>query len=538
MVDSVGAREERSHMKGREAESDNNGACAADGASSPEMKRPSAPGVGSGMFESRSAKAIVLASGRTLTALVGLASAAVLARLFTKEDYAAYRQTLLVYLLLAPFFSMGLPQALYYFLPMERKRPLGVLLENLLLLTVGGAAMSLLILCGRAWLAQRFDNPSLANSLLILAPYPLVGLPASAFGACLLARGRAGTVAVFNVVSRVIVLLAVLVPALLWPVLLVAVAGFVTGSLLTGAVALLLMFHVCACGPWRPASAGLRSQVAFGVPLGLAGLAGIVDRNLDKVMVAALCAPGAFAVYVNGAMEIPLIGVITGAVASVLVVEYRKLHAERRTDEIVRLIHRAMMKCGLIIIPTMFFLLCTAPEVMRILYGPAYAASAAPFRIYLLLLPIRTLTFGAVLTATGNTRHVMIQSVLTLVINAVLTWIAIHAFGPLGAAAATVASVYLVAIPCLVLVFRRILHCPVRRLFPWTGLLRLLGAAMAGAIGALAVKALLADWPDVIVLALSGVTFAAVASCALVRFGVIRLSSVVSWPRRVLQGRT
>ncbi len=45
------------------------------------------------MLQSRSAKAIILASGQGLTTLVGVLAAAVLARLFSKHDYATYRQT-------------------------------------------------------------------------------------------------------------------------------------------------------------------------------------------------------------------------------------------------------------------------------------------------------------------------------------------------------------------------------------------------------------------------------------------------------------
>ena len=50
---------------------------------------------------------MILASGQGLTTLVGLLSAAVLARLFSKHDYATYRQTLLAYTFAAPFVMLG-----------------------------------------------------------------------------------------------------------------------------------------------------------------------------------------------------------------------------------------------------------------------------------------------------------------------------------------------------------------------------------------------------------------------------------------------
>ena len=458
------------------------------------------------MAQSRSAKAMILASGQGLTTLVGLVVAAVLARLFSKADYATYRQTLLAYTFAAPFVMLGFDRALYYFLPSEKERPRGVLVENLLLLATGGILLGLFLTAGgNELLARRFNNPDLAATLLILAPYPLLMLPAASLGACLLARDRAGQVAIFNVTSRLLMLLAVVVPCLIWPLPAIAVVGVVCGAALSTALALGLMFRACPTGNWRPTPAGLRAQLFYSIPLGLAGLAGTISRSLDKVMVAAFCASESFAVYVNGAMEIPLIGIVTASVTSVLIVDYTRLHREGRTQEIVALIHRAMVKCALILLPAMVFLMCVAPELMRLLYGVSYEASAAPFRVYLLMLPVRTLTFGAILMATRNSHHVLIHTILALIVKGVLTWFAIQRFGALGAAGASVLATYL-SLPYLLIVLRLTLRCSVRSLFPWHDLLKI---ALATALPGLAISSLnqLLQVSDFVSLALMGVIY-------------------------------
>ena len=471
---------------------------------------------------------MILASGEGLTTLVGLVSVMVLARLFTKEDYATYRQTFLAYQFLGPLVSLGLPGALFYFLPTEKERPRAVLLENVLLLAAGGALISLFLLFGGNYLLARwFDNPELATTLGIFAPYPLVMLPASAFGACLLASGHATTVAVFHVLSRATVLGCVLLPVLLVPRPAMAVTGYVSGSILTSLVGLRLMFRACRGGPWRPSAAGIKSQLGYSVPIGLGGLIGGFERNLDKLLVSAMCGPAAFAVYVNGAMEIPFIGLITGSVTSVLVVDYTKLYAEGRTDEIIRLIHSAMVKCGLILIPLMFFLLVTAPEVMGLLYGPTYVESASVFRVYLLLLPMRTSTFGALLRATGHSHYILIQAVLTLVANAILTWVALQLFGPIAAAVATVVVVWLVAVPYLLVQFRRILRCPIHAVFPWRSMAKLLLAA--GVPAALLPPALLALPTDspIMVITIAAAVYCLLAMPIFVRVGLLDLETVI-----------
>lgn len=481
------------------------------------------------MAQSRTTKAILLSSGEALSALVGLATVMVLARVFSKEDYAAYRQTLLAFSFLVPLVTLGLPTALFYFLPNEKERPRAVLVENVLLLAAGGLLIALfLLLGGNHLLARWFDNPELATTLRIFIPYPLAMLPASAFGACLLARGHATSVAVFNVVSRALLLGSVLLPLLLVPRPAMAVTGYVSASVLTSFVALWLMFRACRGGDWRPSAAGIKSQLGYSIPIGLGGLVGQVERNLDKLLVSVMCGPAVFAVYVNGAMEIPLIGAITGSVTSVLVVDYTKLYAEGRTDEIIRLIHSAMIKCGMILIPLMFFLLITAPQVMTILFGPRYAESATVFRIYLLMLPIRTLTFGALLRATGHSHHILFQAVLTLFANAILTWVGIRLFGPIGAAIATVAVVWIVAVPYVVVLFRRILRCHIAAIFPWWGMARLF---LVGAASAVAAVGMILSVPFLetafATLVAAGTVFGVVTIVLFVSLGLIDLPSTL-----------
>jgi len=460
------------------------------------------------MPTSRSAKVIILSSGRVMTALVGIATAAVLTRLFSKADYATYRQTMLAYTFAAPFVMLGLDRALYYFLPSEKKRPRGVLTENLLLLGIAGLLLSsFLVLGGNHLLALRFNNPDLAKTLVLLTPYPLLMLPAASFAACLLARDRTAHVAAFNVGSRLLMFALVVVPCLVWPRPTTAIAATVVAAALAASVALVLMFRACSGGDWRPTLGGLRRQLAYSIPLGLGALAGTTSRSLDQVAVSSLCPRETFAVFVNGAMEIPLIRVVTGAVMSVLIVDFTRLHRERRLNELVALMHRAMTKCALILIPAMAFLLCMAPELMRILYGRGYEGSAGPFRIYLLMLPMRTLTFGAVLMATGHSRCVAYQATLGLLSKLVLIWFAVKALGPNGAAGSSVVVLYCVSLPYLLVVLTRILQVPLWGLFPWRDLSLVAVASFAPAILIGSIKSLFAG-QDVVSLFVTSAIYA------------------------------
>lgn len=394
------------------------------------------------MSQSRTFKAGILASGRFLTTCVGLISAAVLARVLSVHDYATYRQTLLAYAFAAPLLVLGLPQALYYFLPGESKRPRAVLVENLLLLSLMAGLFTLFLLFGgNRLLAWRFNNADLSRTLLILSPYPLFMLPTSALGACLMARDRVKQIVVFNILSRLFMLAVVITAVLIWQIPAAAIVGTVVAAGIILLPALKLMFASCNVGSLLPSTKGMWSQLKYAVPLGLAGIFGTISQSLDKMIVSSMCSPEQFAVYVNGAIQIPLIGILTGSVTAVLIPDFVRLYKATQYQELRALWHRAMVRCLAILLPVMGFILVMAPEIMRVLFSAKYEKSAYPFRVYALMLPVRGTTFGAVLMATNRTNIVTLGSLLNLIANGVLSVLFIYFMGPMGAAWATVLSV-------------------------------------------------------------------------------------------------
>jgi O-antigen/teichoic acid export membrane protein len=489
------------------------------------------------MFESRSAKVLVLSSGQALTSLVGVVSMAVLTRVFSKADYATYGQTMLAYTFAVPFVTLGLDRALYFFLPGEKDKPRTWLVENLLLLALAGGALSLfLLLGGNHLLARRLHNPDLASVVILLAPYPLFMLPASAMSACLMARNRTEQVAGFNVCSRVMMLIFVLLPVLFWQTPSAAIGGTVAGAMLMSSVAIVLMFRACPTGAWRPTWAGMKAQLWFAVPLGLATLAGTVSQTLDQALIAARCSREVFATYRVGLQEVPLVEMVTGAITAVVMVDYARYYRDNHIAGIVRLIHSAMMKSAMILLPAMVFLLCIAPDLMAFLFGAQYRESSLPFRVYLLLLPVRTITFGAVLQATGKSHHILVSAVLMLAVNAVLGWFAIGWIGPIGAVLASVAATYLACVPYMIGAIRATLGVSFRELFPWLALARLLATTIVPGIATLAVAVFLPG-PPIVRLAAATVVYGGLLAAIMVWAGLIRIQEIIEMARAQVKAR-
>lgn len=443
-------------------------------------------------------KTLVLASGRVIGALSAVAATAILTRALSVEGYATHKQALLLYGLVAPLLTLGLPKALYYFLPSAPGRGSAALVENLGLLAAGGVLFAVALPLGVAEVAARaFDNPELASVALWMAPYAIAMGPLAALGACLVASDRVGALVKFNIGSRAVLLAAVAVAALVVGEAWATVGAYAAWAVVAVVPAVWLMRRAVravaaeeggAGGAGRASWAGLRAQLAFSVPLGLASLLGTVSKQLDKLIVSAMCSTEVFAIYVTGALELPLIGVVTGAMSAVVLPELTRFHQAGTPEKIVALWQRAMNLAMAVLAPVMFAVLLLGPELMTVLFSARYAEAATPLRIYALMLPLRSAVYGSVLMATDNTRWVTASAALGLVLNAGLSVVLVWAVGYTGAAWATVGCAYVV-VAFMLWPMSRALRCRARELIAWRRLGRVLVAAGVPAAVAWAVMA-------------------------------------------------
>lgn len=488
------------------------------------------------MAQTRTFKAGVLASGQALTSLVGLISSAWLSRILSLHDYATYRQTTLVFMVAMPLLSLGLPNALYYFLPGEAKRARAILSENLLLLLVLGAAFTALLLAGgNRWLARSLGNPELTRTLLIMAPTVLLSLPSASLPPCLMAVGRASPISIYNVVTRVALLLCVMVPSLIWRTPVSAVAGHVVASGLFLAPALWLMARATDSPERTPTWQGMRTQFAFAVPLGAATIFGLLAQELHKVIVSRLCGPEVFAVYVNGAMEFPIVTVITVSAASVLLPEMSLLYKQGRTGDMLEIWKRTAVRCAVFLVPAMALLLALAAPLIRVLYSPKYTESALPFILYLLMLPARVAIFSAVFLAAGQNAYMCFRSFMAMLASVALSLIGVQQMGYLGAAVGSVLALYLCEMPLNLIGIQRIVRQPQRQLLPYRELARIFAAAFACALPVTAL-ATLGRLPDLPLLVLGSLLYAAVVIPVLQRMGHLDLRAQWAMVRNGVAG--
>lgn len=410
--------------------------------------------------QSRKSRVIALSVGGALAKFIGIATTAIMTRLLTKDDVAAYRQVFLAFMTVGPLMTMGVGQGMYYFLPGEEKRVRGRVSDALLLLGAIGMAFSLfLLLGGNDLLAQRFSNPKVARLLIWMVPYALLTTPASISSSVLVARDEVNLSSAFGVIKQLIIGIATVIPLLLWQSCESAIAGNVVSSALMAVASYALMIRVLPRDDMRPSLTGIKDLLIFGVPLAMATMADTLSRQLDKLIVGFMSPAQVFAEFSVGAIEIPLIGMITGSVTAIMLTDMRKAVADGEHREALRLFHLTSQKTSLLLFPIMFFFLIAADDFVALMFTKDYAGAAAPFRWYLGVLPIRTAFFGALCMAFGMSSFLLFRSVTTLACNALLSVLCVWQLGPTGAVISTVATKYIWAVPISFYVLAKALDC-------------------------------------------------------------------------------
>lgn len=314
-----------------------------------------------------------------------------------------------------------------------------------------------------------------------------------------------------------------------------AIVGTVVGAGIVLLPALKLMFASCNVGSLLPSINGMWSQLKYAVPLGLAGIIGTISLSLDKMIVSSMCSPEQFAVYVNGAMKIPLIGILTGSVIAVLVPDFVRMYKAEQYQQLRVLWHRAIVRCLAILLPVMGFILVMAPEIMRILFSAKYEKSAYPFRVYALMLPVRATAFGAVLMAINRAKTVTFGSLLNLFANGVLSVLFVYFIGPMGAAWATVLSVIGLALFYSNMI-SRYLQFNGKSMLPWKNIVRLFLAIIPPTLIIMAILSVLPK-NDILRLMLTSIVFLSVLVICYDRLDILKFANVIHKIKSVIPHR-
>lgn len=338
-----------------------------------------------------------------------IVSSMILSRYFNKADYGTYKQVMYVYNTLLTVFTLGLPKAFSYFLPrveLAQSKSLIRKITNLFFLL--GGAFSVLLFVFAPQIAAFLKNPDLTKALKVFALVPFFMLPTMGLDGILATFKQTKFIALYNILTNVFKLICVALPVMIWDLGYVeALWGFVFASFVTFLLALYLKYLPVRNQGNEKCAITYKEIFKFSIPLLTASLWGILIASADQFFISRYFGNEVFAEFSNGSMELPFVGMIVGACATVLSPIFSRLSHEKvdPMKEVYPLWMSVFEKTAKLIYPIVIYCLVFADVVMVTLYSGKYVDSQNYFRIKLITNFFTLIAYGPLIINIGKVKY-------------------------------------------------------------------------------------------------------------------------------------
>ena len=338
-----------------------------------------------------------------------IVSSMILSRYFNKADYGTYKQVMYVYSTLLTVFTLGLPKAFSYFLPrveLAQSKSLIRKITNLFFLL--GGVFSLLLFVFAPQIAAFLKNPDLTKALRVFAIVPFLLLPTMGLDGILATFKQSKFIAVYHISTNVFKLLCVALPVMIWDLSYIeALWGFVVSSFITFLLALYLKYLPVKKEGNTATSVSYKDIFRFSIPLLTASLWGMLIASTDQFFISRYFGNEVFAEFSNGSMELPFVGMIVGACATVLSPVFSRMSHQKLDPqkEIFPLWMNVFEKTAKLIYPLVIYCMVFADVVMVTLYSGKYVDSQNYFRIKLITNFFTLISYGPLIINIGKVKY-------------------------------------------------------------------------------------------------------------------------------------
>lgn len=158
-----------------------------------------------------------------------------------------------------------------------------------------------------------------------------------------------------------------------------------------------------------------------GIPLYLATFIGLLTLNIDTLIINFFEDDKSFAIFSVGALEIPIFAMISAAFSQHVYPDLVKMVSSGEKQNAKNLWIRTTKKVSYITYPMLILLMFFAEEIIFFIYSSEYAESVFLFQTYLLVGLFRNNYYGALITASGQTKYITKYAVLMLLLNVMVS---------------------------------------------------------------------------------------------------------------------
>ncbi len=388
-------------------------------------------------------KTVLLTVSKVITMLLSMVTAMILSRSLSRSEYGTYSELLTITSLFVSIFSVGLPSSLNYFLPQcnDTKEKRNFLSFYYTLISVISIFIAVMMLILKNYFAAYYKNPQLLLFALFLSVIPWTKILISSRNNMLVAEGNLMREFIYTVANACCLVILALttwfvnVNFYLFTVLYVIVETFF--SIIVYCETLRITEKKISINISKQQ---IISLLKYSLPLGLSTAISTISLDLDKLIIGFFETEESVAIYANAGKELPFSIIATSFTAIILP---QIIYLVKKND-----INKALAKwkaateiCFIILLFCSTASVIFAPQIISLLYSAEYLSGVGIFRIYSITLLFRVTYWGMILNAYGKTTKILINSLICIIINVILSigmylWV-----GFVGPAIATVISI-------------------------------------------------------------------------------------------------
>lgn len=271
--------------------------------------------------------------GQVLNTALNILMLPYLARALEVEEYGTYGQVILIGSIVQVIFALGLSNVLFVQLAREENRERDVFLTNIILASISGSIGALVIFATSGIIGELFVNGDLTLLLNCYVVYVVFSMIITSLDSTLIFFGKVKSLVTIGIATNIIRILLLFVSVQFFHSLILMVIAIVSTSFLSMIVKSLYVPRHLFNGKFSKLLS--LEQLKIGIPLGLTGTIGMLLTYTDGFMISVMLDTEEFAFYRMGAIELPFIATIYGAVATILLPEITKLYSQSNLKEIV-----------------------------------------------------------------------------------------------------------------------------------------------------------------------------------------------------------
>lgn len=389
-------------------------------------------------------QAIALVFSNGINFMVNFAMNPFLARLLTYQDNATYGQINLINGYLSLFFGLGMASVINLLLEENRGKENTLISTTFLIQCFSGILCISILFLGYHQLSVLFNNNELGGYFLLYLPSTFIIILSCLFPFYYIYFNKTSQLSVIIVVINVIKIAGVfyavnVLESLFYVIIFLNLTNLVMLVVYVWGLRKQIFPFV------RPDLSNIKYIIRLSYPYLGMSIIGYSILFAGGIIISNQLGAKEFAIYRNGAIEIPFFATLYSSITSIAMPRIVQLTNTGKIQELMILKRKISNTVAALIYPVVFFCIINGNVFMKLYLGDKYISSGIIFSIYNIVLLFRINTYSDILTIRKKPNKIIIPNLIALLVTLTGTFVLVYLLGIKGAAIAFIISLMLLS---------------------------------------------------------------------------------------------